>query len=204
MNFKELQRAEDAAMSEVLTDAGFRRAAAGLWNRRRGDELNVIQLQKHSVKASFCVNLGVHYTFLPKAGIEAALDLDFIEAVDCEIKLRLSEQDAIKDQWWPMVASSVDHVAHLVRRRGFPVFDSYRLDGPISTLDGTRIGSGNSGILSSMTKVRACLLLARMHEHQGNNRECIEFATIGIELAGMGVGPRKALREILRRLGQST
>ncbi|WP_166654425.1 hypothetical protein [Tahibacter aquaticus] len=45
MGFDDLKRVEDAAMSEALTIAGFRRIAAGIWNRRKGDELNVIQLQ---------------------------------------------------------------------------------------------------------------------------------------------------------------
>jgi hypothetical protein len=202
MNFDELQQAADAAMSEALTSAGFRRTAAGTWNRRRDDELNVIQLQEHSTEKSFCVNLGVHYTFLPQAGTEAPLDGDQIEVPDCELKLRLTDQAAVKDLWWPIAASSVDQVADLVCSRGLPIFDSYRLDGPIVGIDGKSIESGNPGLLASITKVRACLLLARMHERLGNRDKSIETATIGVKLAGMAVGPKKALKDILKRLGQ--
>ena len=59
---------------------------------------------------------------------------------------------------------------------------------------------GNIDILSSLTKVRACLLLSRMHEKLGNREKCIEFANLGIKLAGMAVGPKKALKDILSRL----
>lgn len=187
-------------MSEALTRAGFRRTAAGVWNRRRDDELNVIQLQKHSTDERFCVNLGVHYTFLPQAGTEAPLDGDPIKAADCELKLRLTDQGAVKDQWWPIAASSVDRVVHLVCSQGLRIFDSYRLGGPIVEMDGKCIECGSPGLLASLTKVRACLLLARMHERLGNIDKCIETAEVGVKLAGRAVGPRKALKDILIRL----
>lgn len=202
MNFVELQKAVDAAMSKTLSLAGFRSTVIGTWNRRRGDELNVIQLQEHSIEKIFCVNLGIHYAFLPRAGAETLLDGDQIEVSDCELKFRLTGQAAIKDQWWPITASGADQVADLVCSRGLPIFDSYRLDGPIAEMDGKSIESGNPGLLASITKVRACLLLARMHEHFGNRCKCVEAATIGVKLAGMAVGPKKALKDILERLGR--
>ena len=201
MTFEELQAVADAAMSEALTNSDFRRIAAGTWNRRRGDELNVIQLQEHSTKEFFCVNLGVHYTFLPKAGTDASLDVDRVELPDCELKLRLTDQAGASDRWWPIAASSVGQVADLVCSRGLPRFNAYGLDGPIAAMDGTSIESGDSGLLASMTRVRACLLLARMHEHFGNRDKSVETAKVGIRLAGMAVGPKKALKEILRRAG---
>lgn len=203
MTFNELQQAVDAAMSEALTSVGSWRTATRTWTRCRSDELNVIQLQEHSTDNSFCVNLGIHYTFLPQAGTEAPLDGDKIEVPDCELKLRLTYQDTVKDQWWPLVASSVDQVADLVCSRGLSIFDSYRLDGQIAEMDGKNIESGNLGLLASITKVRACLLLARMHERLGNRDKSVETATMGVKLAGMAVGPKKALMDILKRLGQS-
>jgi hypothetical protein len=203
MTFDELQRAADAAMSDTLTSAGFRRTDAGTWNRRRDEELNVIQLQKHSTKKCFCVNLGIHYTFLPQAGTEAPLNGGQIQVPDCELKLRLTDQATINDQWWPIAAPSVGQFADIVCSRGLAIFDSYRLDGPIAGMDGKSIECGNPGLLASITKVRACLLLARMHERLGNRDKSVEAATIGVKLAGMAVGPKKALKDILKRLGQS-
>jgi hypothetical protein len=199
MKFAELKKAEDAAMGESLKGSGFRRIAAGTWSRRRGDELNLIQLQPHSVEQSFCVNLGVHYTFLPKAGTEAPLDRDQIDIHDCEVKLRLTDASGTRDQWWPMSSSGVDAVAGVVMGRGMQLFHAYRLDGPIAAMDGKDIERGEPGLLGSLTKVRACLLLARLHEHAGNHDRCVETATIGLKLAGLAVGPKKALRDILKR-----
>jgi hypothetical protein len=41
-----------------------------------------------------------------------------------------------------------------------------------------------------------------MHERFGNREKCVETAAIGIKLAGMAVGPKKALKDILKRIGQ--
>ena len=199
MTFTEFLTVADAALQQSLGSAGFRRVNAETWSLRDADELNVVWLQKHSSEPSFCVNLGVHYAFLPKAGTETPLTGDHIEQPDCEIKLRLTSDPLVKDQWWPLVRENADEVARLLISRGQPIFDSYRITGPISVMDAKAIEIGNSGILSALTKVRACLLLARLHEHLGNLNECVEAATIGIKLAGMAVGPKKALKDILKR-----
>jgi hypothetical protein len=199
MTFNELRQAADAAMKQTLTAAGFHRTAPGMWNRRTGQELSVIQLQKHSSTETFCVNLGVHYTFLPKAGTEAPLAGDEIDLPDCELKLRLTELSTDKDQWWPISEASVVQVADLMNRRGLSVFHAYRVSGELSAMDAQSIENGNLGLLAPITKVRACLLLSRLHEQLGNKGKCIEAVTIGLKLAGMAVGPKKALKEILKR-----
>jgi hypothetical protein len=198
MNFSDFLTEADAILQQPMNSAGFRRVSAGIWNRRGGDDLNVVWLQKNSLAESFCVNLGVHYSFLPKAGIEAPLG-DAIELPDCEIKLRLTAQATAKDQWWPLNSESIREVVDLMKSRGLAIFDSYRLAGSITEMEAKNVEDGNLGLLSSLTKVRACLLLARMHEYLGNRNKCIEAATIGIRLAGMAVGPKKALKEILKR-----
>lgn len=199
MNFAALKKAEDDALGASLKASGFQRIAAGTWNRRVGDELNVIQLQPHSVEQSFCVNLGIHCMFLPKAGTEAPLDGDQIDIHDCELKFRLTDESGTSDRWWPMSTSSNDAVAGVVMGRGMQVFHAYRLEGSIAAMDGRDIDSGEPGLLSSFTKVRACLLLARRHEHAGNHERSVETATIGMKQAGMAVGPKRALRDIVKR-----
>ena len=199
MNFTDFLAAADAALLRPLGNAGFQRVAAGLWNFRKGDDVNVVWLQKHSSESSFCVSLGIHYAFLPASGAEQPLAGKCLEQPDCEIKLRLTSDPAAKDQWWPISPEAADEVAELVSHRGLAVFDSYRLAGPISTMEAKQIETGDLGMLSSLTKVRACLFLARLHERLGNRGKCIDAAMIGIKLAGMAVGPKKALKDILKR-----
>lgn len=202
INFTDFLAVADATLVQALGNAGFQRLSAGLWNFRKGDDLNVLWLQKHSSDSSFCVSLGIHYAFLPISGTEQPVTGECLEQPDCEIKLRLTSDPAVKDQWWPIVWESADEIAELVGNRGLAVFDSYRLTGPISAMEAKEIEAGNLGVLSSLTKVRACLLLARLQERLGNNGKCVDAATIGIKLAGMAVGPKKALKDILKRNGQ--
>jgi hypothetical protein len=204
MNYTDLLTLVDAALQQSLTCIGFHRSSAGTWNRRSGEELNVIWIQKHSTDPLFCVNLGVHYAFLPKVGTETAITSDSIEQPDCEIKLRLTETPAAKDQWWPISQQSVNGICGLIESRGIAVFDSYRLSGSIVAIEGKDVEAGNLGVLSAMTKVRACLLLARLHEHLGNRDKCVDIATCGIKVAGMAVGPKRALKDILQRCGLSS
>jgi len=201
MNFSNFLTEADAVLQQSMSNAGLLRVSAGVWNRRSGDDLNVVWLQKNSLAESFCVNLGIHYTFLSKAGTESPLG-EVIDLPDCEIKLRLTAQATVKDQWWPLNSQSIREVVELMKSRGLAIFDAYRLAGPIAEMEAKDVEGGNLGLLSSLTKIRACLLLARMHEHLGNRDKCIEAATVGIRLAGMAVGPKKALKEILNRNGQ--
>lgn len=203
MNFDELRWAADTAMGEALTSAGFRRSAAGTWNRRKEEDLNVIWFQKHSASSSFCVNLGVHYSFMPKAGSMELPEGDSIAQPECAITMRLTLANSVNDQWWPLAKTSITEVCKLIEFRGLAIFDSYRLHGPLAAIEVSDIEVGTPNLLSSLTEVGACLLLARVHEHAGNREKCIEAATAGLKLAGFAVGPKKALREILKRLEQS-
>ena len=135
MNLTDFLATADAYLLRPLGNAGFQRVNPGLWNFRKGDDLNVVSLQKHSSKSLFCVNLGIHYAFLPKAGTETPLTRDYVEQPDCEIKLRLTSEPSAKHQWWPVVLRAADEVANLVSHRGLAIFDSYRLAGPISSIE---------------------------------------------------------------------
>ena len=108
MNFTDFLAAADASLLRPLGNAGFQRVKARLWNFRKGDDLNVVSLQKHSSKSLFCVNLGIHYAFLPKSGTEKAIVVgNCLEQPDCEINLRLASDPAVNDQWWQLSINSV-------------------------------------------------------------------------------------------------
>lgn len=198
MNFADFLTETDITLEQSLGSIGFKRKNSKTWIRRNGDELNVVWLQKHSFEQSFCVNLGVHYAFLPKAGTEMPVIGDHIEQPDCEIKLRLTSDPLVNDQWWTIDRKNASEIARLLASRGLQIFDAYRLDGSISMIEPTDVETGNSSLLSALIKVRACLLLARLHERLGNRRRCVEAATAGIKLA-IGPGTKKALKDILKR-----
>jgi hypothetical protein len=76
------------------------------------------------------------------------------------------------------------------------------LEGAISKLEAKDLEESMPTLLASLTKVRAALLLARMHEYLGNRTKAIDAANFGIKISGSAVGPKKAMRDILKRWGQ--
>lgn len=201
MNALEFLSCADALLQTILGDVGFQRVEAGEWNRRRGEEIHVVWIQKHSTEASVCVNLGVHFSFLPKVGSESCPLNEGVKLPDCEIKVRLTEDSNARDQWWPISNDSVQRIAALIGSRGLVVLDAYQLGGGIESISVRDVEAGRLGPLLGMTRVRACLFLARLHQHLGNRVTCIEIAEFGIKIAGVAVGPKVALRQILRSYG---
>ena len=49
------------------------------------------------------------------------------------------------------------------------------------------------------TKVRRILLIARVFDHLGDGKQAVAWAELGKQHAGMAVGPKAALRAIVRK-----
>ena len=145
------------------------------------------------------MNLGVHYDFLPKVGTSEFAEGNDITQPDCEIKKRLTPASSLNDYWWPLGEAEASEIAALVKELALPYFDQYALDGDIGFIAPDQFDGDLPILLSSLTKVRACLLMARIYEMKGELTRTSEFARIGIKSAGMAVGPKKALKEILKR-----
>ncbi len=193
-------------LSEPLAKKGFKRVADDLWVRfRNGHDINVISVQKHSSSSNVCVNIGVHYDFLPKVG---TLDLPregSIELADCEIKFRLAPDKGQRDHWWSIEPNSAVEISDLIFARTDDIFDQYEIAGDSSSHDITAIVPEDldgeiPAVVSSLTKVRASLLLARLHEFRGDLEKAAGFANYGLRVAGMAVGPKKMLKEVLKRI----
>jgi hypothetical protein len=189
-------------MGPALSHAGFQYLGSGLWNRFIGQTINIIWIQKQSTKPVCCVNLGIHYRFLPEAGTEKVLTSEKLDLPSCEIKLRLTADPAQADQWWPFSPQTSETIRDLIIDRAFNIFDSYKLEGEISKLEAKDLEESMPSLLASLTKVRAALLLARIHEHLGNRAKAIDAANFGINIGGSAVGPKKAMRDILKRCEQ--
>ncbi len=184
-----------------LRQEGFKKPKPGTYRRSVGERLDVVWLQKHSSKQACCINLGVHYTFIPKGGsMELPAD-GKIRQPQCELSFRLKEAPEKTDQWWPLSLTDADKVAALVTNRAPTLFRQYALDGEISDLSIEDLRNDRSPLLEPITKVRAALLLARIHEHLGNETRAIDIARYGLQIcAERAVGPRVAFKQILKGL----
>lgn len=204
MRFTDFVAALAERMTGLLEALGFKRVSDDLFVRfNETHEINVISIQKHSSEPSVCLNFGVHYDFMPKIGSTELANEDTIELPDCEVKVRVTPDPSKKDYWWVIGVESVDEIATLIESKAEGFFNRYGINGDISSIVVDDLNDSLPDVLASLTKVRACLILARMQETLGNTESAAAFAKYGIKTAGMAVGPKKLLKEILKRVGQN-
>ncbi len=187
-------------LETYLDDRGFASKSKDRFVRCRDTgEINVLNLQKHSVKSSVSVNLGVHFSFLPKLG---SLDLPYgdIKVSECEIQHRLTPDENQADYWWVIGDEAVEAVSKLIQQLSDDFFDRYTIHGSLRDIRPQDLENAHPEALRPMGKVRSCLVLARIHEELGDVQIATDFANLGIRRAGMAVGPKKALKDLLKRL----
>lgn len=186
-------------VAEPLNKHGFIRFDDDLFVRfKDSHEINVISIQKHSIDPKVCLNFGVHYDFLPKVGSLDLPDNNKITISECEIKVRITPNSQ-KDYWWSLNEESIFEIADLIERRTEDFFNQYNIPGALTAITPEDLEKEMPEILSSITKVRASLILASIYEIFGELNKASNFAKYGIKSAGMAVGPKKMLKEILKR-----
>jgi len=204
MKFNDFAAALSERIAAPLEALGFKRRSDDLFVRfNKTHEINVISIQKHSSELRVCLNFGVHYDFMPKIGSTELHSEGAIELPDCEVKVRITPDPSQKDHWWPMISDSVDEIAALIESRAEGFFDRYAINGDLSSIVVDDLNDGSPDVFASLTKVRVCLILARIQETLGNAEAAVEFAKCGIEAAGMAVGPKKMLKDVLKRVEQN-
>ncbi len=201
MTFKEFISAVTEAVKDELVSQGFAESQAGTYLRSIGERLDLIWIQKHSTDETCCVNLGIHYNFIPKIGSTDLPTDGKIGQPECELKIRLTDESEKNDQWWPLNQGGVDAIAMLIKNQASDHFTRYGLEGEITKLSVDDFAAGVPPFLKPMTRVRGVLLLARIHDHLGNQAQAIELAQFGLKVAGMAVGPKKAFKDILKNRG---
>lgn len=186
------------SLKESLVKHGFEEANKGRFVSLNEGLLVVIELQNHSSKNLVSVNVGIHYNFLPKVGSLDLVDGKKIDHAECEIRIRLTEATDQKDQWWEIDKTSVDKIKNLVLSKGLSFASAYTVE-KIIQITPIAFGDEVPELLNSMTKVRALLLLARVHQYKGNIEHAVEFSQKGLKAAGMAVGPKKAFKDIIKK-----
>lgn len=203
MNFSNFITLLTQKIAGPLGEFGFKKAADDLFVYfKKEHEINVVSIQKHSSESKVCVNFGVHYDFLPKLGTTELAENGKIELADCEVKVRVTPNSELKDYWWSFDAEAIEEISDLVINRAEKFFSRYDVDGEITRILPEDLDGEMSDVVAPLTKVRASLVLARIHEINGNTEIASNFAKYGIKAAGMAVGPKKMLKDILRRIEQ--
>lgn len=205
MNKREFLEALDRRLMKILGQEGF----AGdlpIYIRHSAPMVNVIEVQEHSTGEKLCVNLCVHFDFLPAVPGKKILPVSELDCTRCEIKRRLAPNFDDTDFWWKFKEGmeAISSIEDSYKSTGRKFFRQYE-DFP-SFLRSMTVASLEDDLpdkLPGLTRLRAALMLARIHESLGTTSRSVEFAKYGLDVANpMATGPKRELKKILRRLGQ--
>lgn len=190
------------ALGQKLVSLGFREYEHG-WRLREGDAVGCVEVQRSRQRAAYCVELGVHYSFLRPVPRDAADDwLAHATRPDCAFHERLPV--GRPETWWPTRQGS-ELAALEFERSGLPwigkYFDIAELFGGLPTTD-----PDDEAVWSIMPGVSWALrpeILARILDYLGRRAEALQVVDAGLEQRRPS-GPRlelKRLREVLRAAG---
>ena len=191
----------------LLRKEGFQGSGQN-FRRVTGDLINAINIQNNKNGESCCVNMGIHFTFLPCCWNSSTYpDLNKIKEVDCEFRSRLV-RDREMDSWWYFkgeglfgsVGKNVSDLCNTFTEVGLKYFEAYNSIENVAsavTLDNVK-QSQQLKIAGRLTPVRAALTMARIYEYTGNEELKRAYAEVGLQM----LGNSKALKKDLEFLAK--
>lgn len=185
----------------LLPPQGFQLSGLEGWKRSEG-VITCLAVQKHSSEPKCCVDLGVQLAFLPVVGGGAVAGAkEPMNPTLCEVRKRLTPAPELDDFWWVYDApGSRENLLQVLEQRGLPFlaqFESFPQYWSNISLPDLR-GTSFTTKLPGMTRVRAALLMARLHAFLGNAAQCRVFAEYGLEtVPAVATGPKRAFKDLL-------
>jgi hypothetical protein len=181
----------------VLRADGFK--GSGTTFRRVGaDRIDVVNVQGSRHGGKCCVNVAVHFPFLPSAGGISVSEPKKLKEYECAFRNRLHEENE-SDHWWTYgttdseAKASLASLVDIYRRRGALFFAKFQ---PFpQVFEQITPAEMDAGDLSNMppgnlTQVLAVLTMARIMNHLGHHEKCRGFAEVGLRHLGGATGLR--------------
>ena len=186
----------------VLRADGFR-GSVTKFRRVLGDVAHAIVVQGARGGGSACVELGIHFMFLPDA-LERPPDPKRITAYDCEFRWRLAPEGH-HDFWWSYgetgddAVASVRHLTETYVKVGAPAFGRWAdFPGGLETVSPEQLDSGNLAGLPGRTNISgAALVMARTSLHLADRETARAYALVGLRHAGAATFLKRRLEAIL-------
>jgi hypothetical protein len=174
----------------LLRAAGFR-GKGTTFTRQVGPRLDVVNVQGSVYGGQCCVNLGVHFTFLPTPVGGLVTDPTRLRDYDCEFHDRLHGARE-GDFWWSYGGSDAEarrQVRHLVRlfeRRGHAFFARFEpFPAVFEAITPEQVEAGDlAGYPVPEPTLWVALTLARIMRHLGRTRRARQFAAVGLRHVG--------------------
>lgn len=185
---------------------GFKGSGTTL-RRVQGEAIHVVNIQGSSCGGKCCVNVGLHFSFLPKAGGGLLGAPESLKEYECNFRNRVRETHEL-DHWWRYgetekeAEASVASLIELYGKYGalfFKKFEPY--PEVFEKITPAEMDAGDlSKLPIQMNLVNAALTLARIMNQLKRVDLRRQFAEIGLRNLGKAVG-LKAEFEYLRGEG---
>ena len=187
----------------VLRADGFK-GSGSTFRRVQVDRIDVVNVQVSRYGGQCCVNVAVHFPFLPSAGGISDSELKKLKEYECAFRNRLHETSE-SDHWWTYGTSASEAKASLTslvdiyRRRGALFFAKFE---PFpQVFEQITPAEMDAGDLSNMppgnlTQVLAVITMARIMNHLGRHEKCRGFAEVGLRHLGAATGLRAELERL--------
>jgi hypothetical protein len=190
----------------LLRAEGFK-GSGTTFRRTQDDVIHVVSIQGSRYGGECCINLGLHYSFLPMAGGRPMADPRKLKEYECEFRDRVHEAHE-SDHWWNYGATefeseeNVANLADMYRRQGASFFKKFEpFPEVFERITSAEMDAGDlSKLPAKMSLVRAALTMARIMKHLGRNDKSRQFAEVGLRHLDRAVA-LKAELEQLRDVG---
>jgi hypothetical protein len=190
----------------ILRAEGFQ-GSGSKFRRLKGEVIHVLNLQgspKPWEAGTFCVNLGVHLTFLPTM-TGALANPKKIAEIDCEFWTRLAPKGET-DHWWSYGSSDEEtalaarDLVKTYQNEGTAYFEHYgSFPGPFAAITPEQLEGEEDSILPGWRSlVRSALALGRINVHLGRVDLAKSFAKLGLANLGPATSLKKPLQSILK------
>ena len=184
----------------LLRTDGFK-GSGTTFRRVRADRIDVVNVQGSRSGGRCCINVAVHFSFLPSAGGVRVTDRKKLKEHECAFRNRLHAASE-SDHWWAYGSSDSETNASLAslidiyRRRSALFFGRFEpFPNVFEQITPSEIDAGDLSRMppGSLTGVLAALTMARIMHHLGRREKCREFAEVGLRHFGRAVGLRAEL-----------
>jgi hypothetical protein len=187
----------------VLRADGFK-GSGTIFRRVLANRIDLVNVQGSRYGGQCCVNVAVHFPFLPSADGIRISEPKKLKEYECAFRIRLHEANE-SDHWWTYgtndseARASLASLVDIYRRRSALFFAKFE---PFpQVFEQVTPAEMDAGDLSNMppgslTRVLAALTMARIMHHLGRHEKCREFAEVGLRHLGAATGLKAELEQL--------
>jgi len=189
--------------SPLLRADGFK-GSGTTFRRIKGEAIHIIDIQGSKWGGECCINLAVHFLFLPTTIGQPVDDYKKLRHSECEFRIRLHGPGE-SDHWWPYgeteaeSESSAENLIDTYQRFGGTYFEKFEpFPDALEKITAAEMDAGDISKLppTQSTLVRLALTMARIMNHLKRFEKCRQFAEVGLRHLGNASGLRAELEQL--------